>query len=169
MKSITQTDLPNIRKKQVDSFDLLFGNKPDTDGELLGNIVRKRKILKSQHFYFVTALILFISACFLVVQTVANDPKVEKYKAIANNIEDINIENINIENNLTSKDEQISVVKSNDIPKVKVPSQVIKPQRIAIKKTETKTKVQEAIIVEIMLRPLVISSRPVLRGLNKNN
>jgi hypothetical protein len=93
----TQTDLPNLRKRQTyrdkekeaDAFDLLFKNNNEID--LID--LRKNKRFKGYHFYLAIGVTLLIAACFLVVQVVTNSPEIEKYKTVTNNIEDVENDN----------------------------------------------------------------------------
>ncbi|OGI10629.1 MAG: hypothetical protein A3F80_04495 [Candidatus Melainabacteria bacterium RIFCSPLOWO2_12_FULL_35_11] len=93
----TKIDLPNIKRRhaykntesKADYFNLLFENSSDAESIRFENIRQRRKFLQSYHFYLAIAFILFVTACFLVVQMVVNSPEIEKYKAVTKNIEDI--------------------------------------------------------------------------------
>jgi len=143
----TQTDLPNLRKRQTyrdkekeaDAFDLLFKNNKETD--LID--LRKNKRFKGYHFYFAIGLTLLITACFLVVQVVTNSPEIEKYKAVTKNIEDVGNDN---EEQVVAKNESpantsILDVRFADssINQVTKPVNVVKQQKqIISKKTISK-------------------------------
>ena len=103
MESFTQKtkiDLPDIRKRQtsknkekeIDYFNLLFEDNSETENALLGSVRHRRKFLQGYKFYLTIVFILFMAACFLVVQMVVNSPEVEKYKAVTKNIEEIDAE-----------------------------------------------------------------------------
>ena len=228
----TQIDLPNIRKKQTykdkdsEDFNSLFVNDYK-EADLIDLRKNKRfrnnhehEFFKSHQFYLVFGFFMLVTACFLTVQVVINSPEIEKYKAVAKNIEDIDAENESKEpeNSLIVQDEKPVVVQNDtsvksNIPDVQFEGNPIKePKQIATKRTvinkpvkqktlkktnhivvrnlkkknnvykqlqivknkhliqnmkKPESKIQEA-IAEIMLRPLVISSEPVLKNINRN-
>ena len=185
----TNIDLPNIRKRQTyrnkengaDYFDLLFEDKSDVELPFSSGMRQKENFLKGRHLYMVIGLVLVIATCFLVVQMVTNDPKVERYEAVAKSIEDVTIEENNVvkqverPKNVLKKPAQVLSKKTNQKIATK-PAYIIvqkllpvtrpKPQILTLNKTQT--KVQE-VISGIMLRPLVVHSESPLRGLSKNN
>ena len=200
MESFTQKtkiDLPDIRKRQtyknkekeIDYFNLLFEDNSETENVLLGSVRHRRKFLQGYQFYLAIVFVLFIAACFLVVQMVVNSPEIEKYKAATKNIEEIDTEDkseepksiipeVQFANDVIKKPNPVISKKPEVGRKIKQktiakPSHVIvykklspatlpKSQSVSLKKTES--KVQEAVL-DIMLRPLVISE-PMLRRLD---
>lgn len=70
-------------------------------------------------------LALLIAACFLVVQVVTSGPEIEKYKAITNNIEDIDTEkDIEEPTKITENDSSVPDVRFAD-PSVNQPQKPI--------------------------------------------
>ena len=141
MESFTQKtkiDLPDIRKRQtyknkekeIDYFNLLFEDNSEAENALLGSVRQKTKFLQGYQFYFAIVFVLFIAACFLVVQMVVNSPEVEKYKAATKNIEEIDTEDESEESDtkLMLKDKEPVIAKTtNLIPEVSFENDVVKP------------------------------------------
>ena len=195
----TKIDLPGIRNKQtyknkekeIDYFNLLFEDNSETENALLGSVRHRRKFLQGYQFYFVIVFVLFIAACFLVVQMVVNSPEVEKYKAITKNIEEIdaedkkplkeNIPEVSFENDVVKPIKKpINVVKKpkpilnrniaitkkpKHITVIKLSHVIVQKPSLIIKNKDLSKKAVEA-VSDIMLRPLVMFSEPELRGLD---
>ena len=198
----TKIDLPDIRKRQtsknkekeIDYFNLLFEDNSEAENALLGDVRHGKKFLQGYKFYVTIVFILFMAACFLVVQMVVNSPEVEKYKAITKNIEEMDTEDKSEESDtkLMLKDREPVIAKTtNLIPEVSFDSNVVKPVKkpinvvkkpkqitviklshvivqkpsLIIKNKDLSKKAVEA-VTDIMLRPFVMSSEPALRGLD---
>ncbi len=164
----TKIDLPDIKKKQIykrketDDFNVLFDNDEKKETDLIDlrknrkfNNNQEYKVLKDYYLYFVVGFILLIAVCSLTVQIVINSPESEKYKTIANNIEDVDSD---FEGKEVIKKNNDSA--SNNIPEVQFANDIVKPQKqITVKKTEIAEKLKQKIVV----KPLyVIVQKPHL-------
>ncbi len=190
-------DLPNIRKEQVykneefDNFDLLFNNptmptvKNKDRSKTPPNIKYESIFSKPHYFYFVTAFFMLVTACFLTVQIVVNNPDIEKYKAAVKDIEvnepviiaenkvnDTNVPDVEFgysspvppkqSVNIIQK-QNIVVSKKPEMNKIHVTKAVPKPIHVAVnnqRKFITESKINQA-IAEIMLRPLTVADSNV--------
>ncbi len=159
MKSLnqkTKIDLPNIKKRQVhknkqtDYFDLLFDDKSNVELPFSKDIKHKEIFLNVYYLYLAIGLALLISACFLVVQIIVNDPKVEKLKAVAQKIEDISVEDDSKMPIDTLKENVPEVQFEDDVRQsVKKPIYIAKqPKQIINKKIEVSRKVKQKIITK---------------------
>lgn len=99
----TKIDLPQIEKKQLprageresDAFDLLFKNNKK-EADLID--LKKGKRHKGYQKYLGILIVLFIPACFFIVQIVTGGNEIDRYKSItetANNEESNNIKTVN--------------------------------------------------------------------------
>ena len=221
----TEISLPSIRRRQAeknkdnetDYFNLLFEDGYGLESTLPENLGQRERFFQRYHFYFAIVLVLFIAACFLVVQMVVNGPEIEKYKTATKNIEEADspsiydsdepvvlsedkspvndVPDVQFARNSVSKPviKPVAVIKKTN-PVISKRAQIAKSPKIVIKSNhviahrvknipkkvlvvkvvskpaslkKTESKVNQA-IEDIMLRPLVISSEPALRGLHKN-
>ena len=155
-------DLPDIRKKQtyrnkeVDDFDFLFKNNENKEADLI-DLRKNKRLKKGYHFYIVMGFVLFIAACFLVVQMVVSSPEIEKYKTATKNIEEADSPSIYESDEPVVLSESKSPV--NDVPDVQfagnsVSKPVIKPAAV-IKKINPAASKKVQIVQKLKIKTVI--------------